>query len=787
MAVLGVMKAGGAYVPLDPAYTKDAEQRLKFVLEDARASLLLTDSVLSGSIDAGPAKRLVLDGPAAESIRGESPGNVDNRTAAENLAYVLYTSGSTGRPKGVMVTQGNLLNAYYGWEQAYRLGSEAGAHLQMAAFGFDVFAGDLVRALCSGGKLVICRKEILLDPAELLGLMRREKVDCAEFVPIVLRNLVEYLEETDQSLDFMRLVITGSDAWYVADHRRAGLVLGPRTRLVNSYGLTETTIDSCYFEGDVRLLADAAPVPIGRPFANVRLYVLDDRMQPAPIGVPGQLYIGGDGVSRGYVNADLNAERFPEDPFAAAGEARLCRTGDRARWRADGQIEFLGRADNQVKIRGFRVEPGEVEQVLREHAAVADAAVVVRQRTAGDVRLVAYVVGQTAGPPDLAELRQFLASRLPDYMIPSQLAAVDAIPTTSSGKVDRKALPEPDWGQAALHSEFVPPRTPVERQLAAIWSEVLNLERIGTQDNFFDLGGNSLLSLRLVACVRKAFGVELSLIHFFTSPTIAGLSHLIGNLRRGMDWQSQASDAAVDWDAEIALDPAIRVTSDLKPPEREPSRILLTGATGFLGAFLLRELLKRTGAEVYCLVRARSPEEARKKILRNLEQYELRGARSSQRIVPVCGDLAQPMLGLAAEEYQKLAAAVDAIYHNGAYVNFVYPYAVLKPVNVTGTVEVLRLAARAKVKPVHFVSTISVFDSPEYGPIGRIAENQPLEIVAGLQGGYAQSKCVAEKIVRMAAARSSRRDLSARAGYRGLPDRSGEPRGLHHAAVQTLH
>ena len=753
MAVLGVMKAGGAYVPLDPAYSKDAAERLKFVLADSQVSLLLTDSALSASIAAGPAQRLVLDGPVAESIRCENRGNVDSGTAAENLAYVLYTSGSTGRPKGVMVTQGNLLNAYYGWEQAYRLGSEVSAHLQMASFGFDVFGGDLVRALCSGGKLVLCRKEILLDPAELLALVRREKIDCAEFVPLVLRNLVEYLEETDQSLDFMRLVIAGSDAWYVADHRRTALVLGPRTRLINSYGLTETTIDSCYFEGDVRLLPDAALVPIGRPFANVRLYVLDDRMQPAPIGVPGQLYIGGDGVSRGYVNADLNAQRFPKDPFAASGEARLCRTGDRARWRADGQIEFLGRADNQVKIRGFRVEPGEVEELLREHAAVANAVVVARQRTAGDVRLVAYVVGRAEGSPDFAELRQFLANRLPDYMLPSQFVRVDAIPTTSSGKIDRKALPEPDWGQAASKSQFVPTRTPIEQQLAAIWSEVLNLERVGVHDNFFDLGGNSLLSLRLVARIRKDFGVELSLIHFFTSPTIAGLSLLIGDLRRGLDLQSQASFAEVDWDAELALDPVIRVTSDLQPPEKEPSRILLTGATDFLGAFLLRELLKRTGAEIYCLVRARTPEEAKKKILRNFEQYELRGARTSERIVPICGDLAQPRFGLAAEEYQKLAATVDVIYHNGAYVNFVDPYPALKPINVTGTVEVLRLATRTKVKPLHFVSTISVFDSPEYGPLGKICENQPLEILAGLQGGYAQSKCVAERIVRTAAAR----------------------------------
>jgi amino acid adenylation domain-containing protein/thioester reductase-like protein len=765
-AVLAVMKAGGGYVPLDPAYTQAAEERFKFVLADAQVSLLLTDSTLSAALDTGPARRIVLDGEVREEIQCEGREDLNAAPSAEHLAYVLYTSGSTGRPKGVMVTQGNLLNAYHGWREAYGLGAEVRSHLQMASFSFDVFEGDLVRALCSGGKLVICRKEILLDPVELLGLMRRESVDIAEFVPIVLRNLVEYLEETGQTLDFMRLVIAGSDAWYAADHRRARRVLGPRTRLVNSYGLTETTIDSSYFEGDVGLSADTALVPIGRPLPNVQLYVLDERMRAAPPGLPGQLYIGGRGVSRGYVNPDLNAERFPPDPFAAAAAARLCRTGDRARWRPDGQLEFLGRADNQVKIRGYRIEPAEVEQVLREHLSVVDAAVVARPRTAGDLRLVAYVVGRSGETPEISELKPFLAERLPDYMIPSAFVPLAALPATSSGKLDRKALPEPDWSQTVAEREFVAPRTATEQQLAAIWCEVLNLDRLGVHDNFFDCGGNSLLSLRLVARVRKQYAVDLPLVTLFTAPTVAELAERIERLQSPVSAVKAAAqdlpkpqpsrptpDGTVNWNAEIQLDSAIRVTADLRAAAAEPSHVLLTGATGFLGAYLLRELLLRTSADVYCLVRAPNPEEARKKILRNLEQYELRGARSSPRIIPVCGDLAQPRLGLAADEYQRLAEVVDAVYHNGAYVNFVYPYPMLKSINVTGTVEVLRLATHVKVKPVHFVSTLSVFESPDYAPLGRVDERQPLEALASLQSGYAQSKCVAEKLVQTAAAR----------------------------------
>ena len=265
-------------------------------------------------------------------------------------------------------------------------------------------------------------------------------------------------------------------------------------------------------------------MPIGRPFANVRFYVLDGRMQPAPIGVSGELYIGGLGVSRGYVDPALDAARFVPDPFSPSAGTRLCRTGDRARRRTDGQTEFLGRADNQIKISGFRVEPGEVEQLLAEHPLVAQAAVVGRERSPGDVRLVACFVPVPGADVDASELREFLAARLPDYMVPSAFTALSSLPTTTNGKIDRKSLPEPDWRALAASREFVEPRTPAEGQLAAIWSDVLNVERVGATDNFFDLGGNSLLALRLISRVRSVFMVELPLVSLFKAPTLEGLA-----------------------------------------------------------------------------------------------------------------------------------------------------------------------------------------------------------------------------------------------------------------------
>jgi amino acid adenylation domain-containing protein/thioester reductase-like protein len=750
MAVLAVLKAGAAYAPLDPDHTGDARERIRSILTEAGISLVLTSSALEDGLPAGQQQLMLID-DIDSSTRSEANPAVE--VTGDHLAYILYTSGSTGRPKGVQVTHRSLLNAYHGWSQAYCLRTETSSHLQMASFGFDVFTGDLVRALCSGGKLVVCPTEVLLAPDRLVELMRRERVDAAEFVPHVLRNLVRRLEETGEVMDFMRLVVVGSDSWYAADHRRTQRVIGPGTRLINSYGLTEATIDSCFFEGDVDSLPDHAVVPIGRPFANVRLYIMDERMRLTPARVPGELYIGGDGVASGYVNAQLNADRFIPDPFSTRPAARLYRTGDRARRSADGQVEFLGRSDNQVKIRGYRIEPGEVEAALRRHPSISQAAVVAREGSQGDLQLVGYVVPQASDMPTIAELRHFLRQHVPAYMIPTTFVELPALPMTDSGKLKKSALPEPTTERSEMHGQYVPPNTATERQLTEIWAQVLELEKVGIHDDFFDLGGHSLLALRLVAKMRDAFPVELQLQHLFMSPTVAGVAEVIDAMQAGKSLKLATSATAIDWDAETNLDPTIRVTDGLRRSTSKPANALLTGATGFLGAFLVRELLEQTDLRLHCLVRARNVTQARDKIRRNLEQYRLGEIASSPRIVPICGDLAQPCLGIPDEDYRHLADLLDVIYHNGARVSSVYPYAVLKPANVSGTIETLRLATRTKLKPLHFVSTLSVLETSDYAAQDEVSEDQVLDAGESLSSGYAQSKFVAEKLISLAAAR----------------------------------
>ncbi len=569
VALLAVHKAGGAYVPLDP--TLPAE-RLAYMAQDAGVRVLLTGTG-GAAPDGGGWARVDLDADRAaiEARPDTAPAPLGT---PESLAYIIYTSGSTGRPKGVMVTHRSLVSAFLAWERAY--GLRAGQrHLQMANASFDVFSGDLARALCSGGTLVLCPRELLLSPDQLYALIARERIDCAEFVPAVLRPLLEHLDGHGLRLDSVRLLACGSDSWYMHEYQHIRRLCAPGALVVNSFGVTEATIDSTWYAaGDGTRAADQL-IPIGRPFANTRLYVLDARDRPAPVGVHGELYLGGQGLARGYRGRpDQTAERFLPDPFAGAPGARMYRTGDRARFLADGNVEFIGRIDHQVKLRGFRVELSEIEAVLLQHPAVGEAAVTVREGGPGGQRLVAYVVpaqqperestkdtkdtngsvqeravAQSHDPSSddaerntqhtklntplgeelktqNSELRTYLRGRLPDYMVPASYVFLETLPLTPAGKIDRRALPAPEPGREGA-AAFVAPRDSWEQGLAQIWEELLNMRPVGATDNFFDLGGHSLLAVRLAAQVQERLGRRLPLAALFQSPTVEDLARAL--------------------------------------------------------------------------------------------------------------------------------------------------------------------------------------------------------------------------------------------------------------------
>jgi amino acid adenylation domain-containing protein/non-ribosomal peptide synthase protein (TIGR01720 family) len=524
VALLGVLKAGGAYVPLDPSYPRE---RLANMLEDAQSPVLLTQQSLVERLAAGKARVICLDADW-KKIEQESLENPAASALAEQLAYIIYTSGSTGKPKGVMVSHGSLANAYQAWRLAYQLDSVRSI-LQMASVSFDVFTEDVWRALCSGAKLVLCPKEFLLAPDELYELMLREEIDFADFVPAVLRALAEQLEQTGRSLEFMRVLVSGADTLYVEDYRKIHRLCGSRTRLMNSYGVTEATIDNTSFENTaVKNAAAALPsdgiVPIGRPFANLRIYLLNEWLEPVPVGVVGELYIGGDCLARGYLNRPaLTAEKFIPDPFGRTAGARLYMTGDLARYRPDGNIEFLGRNDYQVKVRGLRVELGEIEATLLQHARVRKAVVIAAGEGRNHRRLVAYVVSRQGSAPGAHELRNFLKERVPEQMLPTAFIFLDELPLTPNGKVDRRALPEPEQPRLEPEQGFVAPQTATEKALCDIWAALLKLESVGVRDNFFESGGDSILSIQVIARAGR-LGINLTPGQIFEHPTIAQLA-----------------------------------------------------------------------------------------------------------------------------------------------------------------------------------------------------------------------------------------------------------------------
>jgi len=522
VAVLAVLKAGGAYVALEPDYPRD---RLVAMIADADAQWLLCGDGVEPLAPASAGTVVHVDRDR-DAIANQAGHDLGTDVKPDDLAYVVFTSGSTGRPKGVMVTHGNLASIAQSWQRAYRTDDDVRHHLQMAAFSFDVFSGNLARALCSGGKLVLCPRDALLDPGKLYQLMLDERIDCAEFVPVVLRTLATHLEREQKNLHFMRLLIVGSDTWTQEDADRFARLCGPETRLVNSYGASEATIDSTFHDiphvGGV--VAKGAALSIGQAFDNTRLYVVDEHLQLVPRGVAGELCIGGAGVARGYLNRpELTAQKFLQDPFASQPDQRLYRTGDRVRWLGDGHLAFLGRQDSQVKLRGFRIEPGEIEGALAGIAGVLAVAVVVREDIPGDRRLVAYVVGSENVELDIQTLRSALRAQLPDYMIPGAFVVLPALPVSANGKVDRRALPAPRDGDHA-REDHVPPRTDTERALCEVWQQVLGMDKVGVNDSFFALGGHSLLAMRAVTLLNNERAIELSLAEFMSHASLADLA-----------------------------------------------------------------------------------------------------------------------------------------------------------------------------------------------------------------------------------------------------------------------
>ncbi|KZE44088.1 hypothetical protein AV540_01955 [Brevibacillus parabrevis] len=509
VAFLGVMKAGAAYVPLDPAHP---QERIAYMIEDSQASVLLTQASLTDRLPASSRQVICLD---SDELANEPVTNVETSVDERNLAYVIYTSGSTGLPKGVMIEHRSVINLAYDLIRHFRIDATSRV-LQFISFSFDVSVSEIVMSLLAGATLVIEDRESLLPGPELVRVLQEQRITTFAMVSSVLAALPE------ADLPDLRTIIVGGEA----PSRELVARYATGRQFINCYGPTETTVTATL----KHCQDDGKNPPIGRPIANTTVYVLDAHLQPVPIGVPGELYIGGKGVARGYWNRpELTAERFIANPFGQAGE-RLYRTGDLVRYLENGELEFLGRIDDQVKIRGYRIELGEIENALRQHPAVQNVVVIARQEGAGDKRLAAYLVAATGQQPDEAELVRYLKSTLPEYMVPAGYVWLEKIPLTVNGKVDRRALPAPDYGHAETGKAYAAPRKPIEEMVANIWAQVLSVERVGVYDDFFELGGHSLLATQAVSRLKEAFGINVPLRTLFEHPDVAGMSEKLAGL-----------------------------------------------------------------------------------------------------------------------------------------------------------------------------------------------------------------------------------------------------------------
>ena len=549
VALLGIMKAGGTYVPMDPTYPAE---RISFVLNDASVPVLLTQEALFKTVNVGSARHVFLDSEWAK-IAQQSADVPPPAATAEDLAYVIYTSGSTGKPKGVEISHRSVVNLLMSMSKKPGLTAQD-TLVAVTTLSFDIAGLELFLPLVCGAKLVIASREAAADGSLLLERLASCGATVMQATPVTWKLLIEAGWNGTPALK----VLCGGEAF---PRDLAEELLRRALSVWNMYGPTETTI----WSSTIDVKHGDGSVPIGPPIDNTQFYVLDNSDQPVPIGVAGELCIAGDGVARGYFRRpELTAEKFVADPFAdtsspGPSEARMYRTGDLVRYRADGTLEFLGRRDHQVKLRGFRIELGEIETALSRYPGVREAVVIVREDTPGDKRLVAYVTSDHQALT-VAAVREALTGKLPNYMLPSAVVRMDAMPLTPNGKIDRKALPAPDTTRSARQREYMAPRTEQEKMLAAIWAEVLHLDRVGIQDNLFELGADSLHIFQIVARASKT-GMRIAPAVILKHRTIAAVVEQIGNGAA----PAKSAPAIVPVSRE-----RYRIKTVLQVPEKEP-------------------------------------------------------------------------------------------------------------------------------------------------------------------------------------------------------------------------
>lgn len=754
VAIMAVLKTGAAYLPIDPALSAS---RIEFMIVDAEPMAAVTTAELSERLRGHQLLVVDIQDPSIQHF----PVTGLPMPAPDNIAHIIYTSGTTGTPKGVSVTHHNVSQLIESLDT--RLLGPGQVRAQWYSYAFDASVEEMFGALLHGGRLVVVPESVAASPEAFQALLVNERVNVFHQTPSALAVL------SPDGLGSASLLVAAEPCPAELVDRWA-----PGRLMINAYGPTEATI--CV-ANSAPLAAGSDVVPIGSPMTGSALFVLDEYLRPVPVGVVGELYAAGRGVGCGYVRRTaLTASRFVACPFGGYG-SRMYRTGDLVRWGADGQLLYVGRADEQVKIRGYRIECGEVRAALARLDGVQQAVVVVREDRPGDKRLVGYVIESAEGSVDLSGARSRLAELLPPYMVPAAVLVVPALPLTVNGKLDTQALPSPQYQDAGRYRA---PASAVEEVLASIYAEILGFDRVGVDDSFFDLGGDSLSAMRLAASVNKALDTDLAVRTLFDAPTVRGLSQQLGGTRNSgavISAASAGSDRryvavhgrepcevhADDLKLEKFIEATtLSATSTLPGPSTEVRTVLLTGATGFLGRYLALELMKQmetVGGQLICLIRATSDEDARQRLDEVFDSGDPELLCHYQKLAAnhlevIAGDKGAPDLGLNPQNWQRLAELVDLVIDSAALVNGVLPYSELFEPNVAGTAELIRLALTAKLKPFAYVSTADVgrqIDPAAFTEDADIRAASPTRTVdASLGNGYATSKWAGEVLLREA-------------------------------------
>ncbi|WP_347219696.1 amino acid adenylation domain-containing protein [Chryseobacterium sp.] len=743
VAVLGIVKTGAAYVPIDPAYPV---KRVEYILSDTAAQVMISSQYLSSLLpESGKMKILQLDALAdLDAFSSQQPQIEIHQDA---LAYTIYTSGSTGKPKGVMITH-QAIQHLVTWHN-HHFHVDHTSHLTIVAgLAFDISVWETWSALTSGATVFIAENEERADVPALVDYYRRNQITHG-FVPSVLAPAV--VEHSRNYSDLkLKYLFTGGEKL------KPVLTTELSYELIDYYGPTECTVYATFRK--VKEVEGKYVSSIGRPIANAKAYILGEKQELLPVGAIGELYIGGELLAKGYLNnEELTNEKFIANPFKA--EEKIYRTGDLAKWLPDGEIEFLGRIDNQIKIRGFRVELGEIERTLSQQENVQEAIVITKDTVGNNKYLIAFIVPKPGSEKDITTVRNLLKEELPGYMIPSQIIFIDKIPLTANGKTDSNFLKDLADKEANDLVSFEPPTNETERIIADIWSSELERPVINITDNFFDIGGNSLLVAVIAVALERRLEIKVYLRDIYQYPVLQQLSEVLITRSKEAREASPAEDVEpyVELQQDVYLAPGTVFAGGFDPKQLEnPSVIFLTGITGFVGIHLVQELLDTTNADIYCLVRAQDAFQAKEKIDRCYKQFAIpQKEEQKSRIIPVIGDLSQPSLGLSEETFKMLAEKTDLIYHSGSSVNFIEPYSYMKAPNVEGLREIIKLAGAERTKCLALLSTISVYS---WGHIftGKTVMLESDDIAQNLMSvskdiGYVRSKWVMEAIADLAA------------------------------------